>query len=159
MGQMQNRNAKPTGSSLKPWHIIVVVVLLLIGAVYYSANVMKTAYTVDPKKVFEEFFTNSLTRVTDLQGDGNISSMSDIWLTFYCSDVVRFRQPQFATPDRDRAWHYFTEHLPHDKDVANLADLEGWTFYDHPDPVRLINAWLLHNKKTNKYYFRTWGRK
>jgi hypothetical protein len=59
----------------------------------------------------------------------------------------------------DREWHYFSEKFPHDKSVFNLQDLEAWSYYDHPDPVKLVNAWLLHNKKTDEYWFRFWGRR
>jgi hypothetical protein len=156
---MQNRSNRPDQPLFKPWHLLVLVLLGFCGVIY-SYGVMQKAYTFDPEKTYAEFFTNSRDRIKELKGDGTISSMSDVWLTFYSADIIRFRQPQFVSVERpDRAWHYFSSKFPDDKNVFNLSDLEAWSYYDHPDQVRLINGWLLHNKKNNYYWFRTWGRK
>jgi hypothetical protein len=157
---MQNRNNKKADDSLfKPWHLIVLV-LFGIGGVYWSYVAMKKAYTYDPEKTYADFFTNRRDRISDLKGEGTVSSMSDVWLTFRSGDIIRWRDPKLVTVEKpDREWHYFSEKFPHDKSVFNLQDLEAWSYYDHPDPVKLVNAWLLHNKKTDEYWFRFWGRR
>ncbi len=156
---MQNRNKKTDDSLFKPWHLVIFV-LLGLGGLYYSYGAMQKAYTFDPEKIYAEYFTNRRDRIDELKGDGSVSSQWDIWLTFRSADIIRWQNPKLVSVERpDRPWHYFTEKFPHDKGVFNLSDLECWSYYDHPDPVRLINGWLLHNKKTNEYWFRTWGRK
>jgi hypothetical protein len=155
---MQKRRNKTDDSLIKPWHILVLAALAL-GGVFYSYSALQKAYTFDPEKTYAEFFTNSRDRITDLTGDGTISSIYDLRIHFQSPDIIRWRKPQFVTMEKaDRAWHYFTDRDPHDQNVFNLADLELWSYYEHPDPVKLVNAWLLHNKKTNHYYFRAWGR-
>ena len=156
---MQKRQSQQSQSGgIKPWHILVIL-LILVGCAIYSVQVMMKGYVVDPPKVFSEYFTNSLTRVHDLKGGGTISSVFDMWLTFQCNDVIRFAKPKLFLPQKDdRAWHYLTDHYPEEKDLVQLNDLDTWTMLDHPDPVRVVNAWLVGNKKTNRYWFRAWGR-
>lgn len=157
---MQQRNKREPESFFRPWHLILVVIA--VGyLVYYSVTVMVKAYTVNPENLYAEFFTNSRDRIHNLEGGGDISSVFDEWLTFQCPDIIRFKNPKMFVSEGQpqRAWHYFIEKYPHEKDLQTLADLEGWSMSDHPDPVRLVNAWLVCNKKTNRYWFRTWGRK
>ncbi len=135
--------------------------LLLIAAiagVVYSLTVMKDQYTVKPDKLFEKYFANPISSLTNLTSAGQISSEKDVWLTFNCNQVLRFKNPDLwisGSPVRAQRW--FLDHFPEDQTLKNTSDLDAWSFTQHPNSVKLLNGWLVVNKKTGKNYFREWG--
>src|ERR1700735_3150560 len=135
-----------------------VLLIVAISAVVYSLTVMKDQYTVKPDKQFEKYFTNSFSSLSNLTTGGQISSESDIWMTFNCSGILRFRDNSIWHTDSPvRAQRWFLEHFEQDQTLKNTSDLDAWSFSQHPNSIKLVNGWLLVNKKTGKNYFREWG--
>jgi hypothetical protein len=121
---------------------------------------MKEAYTVYPQKVFTEYFTNPPSRISNLIGGGSLSGYFDVWIRFDCPDVVRLRNSKLFKKDApDRVSQWWVENHSDEQGTRNYHDLECWTMSEHPDPVTIINGWLLCNAKTNRCWFRVWGRK
>ncbi len=148
-------------AGLKGWHLLVVFGVGIIVAAYLGLQAMQKAYTVYPTKVFEENFNDKLTDIKDLEGGGEISSYFNLYLKFKAPNggahpkhYVEYRD-EFASHGQD----YFQNLYPNDESLVNANDLELSARSQHDSASTIINSWLLHNKKTGQYYFRTWGQK
>jgi hypothetical protein len=145
-------------SQIKGWHLWLALILGLGVVAFLSYQAMQKAYTVVPTKVFLDNFNDKLTDVSELEGGGEISSYFNLYLKFkaphgaHPKHYVNYRD-EYATP----AQHYFQELYPQDDGLSEANDLELSSRYDHSSATSVISCWLLHNKKNNRYYFRTWG--
>jgi hypothetical protein len=145
-------------SQIKGWHLWLIFILGVGVAAFLSLQAMQKAYTVVPSKVFLDNFNDKLTEVTDLEGGGEISSYFNLYLKFKAPHGAH---PKHYTNYRDefatQAQRYFQEIYPHDDELNDANDLELSSRYDHGSATSVISCWLMHKKKTDIYYFRTWG--
>ncbi|HEY9758055.1 MAG TPA: hypothetical protein V6C97_23010 [Oculatellaceae cyanobacterium] len=137
-------------------------VILAIGAIIYGVMAFQKAYTVDPKQVFEEYFTNQPDRVQNLTGGGQLGGYFDIWIYFESPDIIRLRSPEWSRDQenvhRIATW-WSLNHPAQSEFVNDLGNIQAWKMYRHPDTVEIFNAeYLVHTKK-NLYWLRIWGRK
>jgi hypothetical protein len=158
-----SRSGKKAGSGdlfsqIKGWHLWLALFVGLGVAAFLALRAMQTAYTVVPSKVFSENFTDKLTDIKDLEGGGEISSYFNLYLKFRAPHGAH---PKHYTNYRDefatQAQRYFQDIYPHDDELTNANDLELSSHYEHESASSVICCWLLHYKKSDLYYFRTWG--
>ncbi len=146
-------------AGVKAWHLFVLLLLLLILGSYYVGGVMREAYTVRPAKIFRQSFTNDIQDVQELQGGGQLGSYFNVWLTFKCPKGAHLKEAsRFGNSFAGQAQMWFRDREL-GSDLQNPDDLELLARSDHDSVVSIINEWLLHNKKTGQYYFRSWGQK
>ena len=139
--------------------MLLLLIFLGIGG-YFAYKAFQDAYTVVPSKVFEENFNDKLTDIKDLEGGGELSSYFNLYLKFRAPNGAHPRHyTEFRDEYASQAQDYMEKLYPTDEALRAVNDLELSSRSEHNSASSIINSWLIHVKKTDQYYFRTWGQK
>jgi hypothetical protein len=145
---------------IQTWHIGAILVCITLAGLYHGMNVVKDSYTVKPLKVYEEAFENPPNHVTDLTGGGTLSGNFDIWLHFKCptNDMKLKKESLFQKILAEQGRRWFEANVP-DQAKGLEGDINRLELYygTWRTATTVSNYWLLHNKATADYYYRSWG--
>jgi hypothetical protein len=156
MQRTQSKNQSPMPL------LIGLVAIILIGCAVYSVMAFQKAYTVDPKQVFTEYFSNQLDRVQNLTGGGSLGGYYDIWIYFESPDIIRLKSDDWVQ-DRENVHRLATwwsdNHPAQSEFINDMGSIQAWRLYKHPDQTQILNGeYIVHTKK-NRYWLRVWGKK
>ena len=142
-----------------PIAIVLVGLFCFLG--WRFALYIGDQYKVHPEKIYEKAFVVPIEKIDDLSGSGSISDRHDMWIHFRYTEKDDLKEKdkfEEAPLDCEQARRWFAERRPEDSSLV-FQENQYMKLYKKVDQYTtgMERAWLLHNWRTNDYYYRTWG--
>lgn len=138
--------------------VAIIAAIIFLPLLFFAASRFGESSNITIEKVYSRYFDTPITSVSELDGKTSWTTNFEAYCRFKYSDKVQLKHAsEFHSRWAEDARRWFAERWPDDRALwdrdANLTFL--YRVDNSPEAIR--NEWLLHNKRTNDYYFRVWG--
>ncbi|AKG23855.1 hypothetical protein [Calothrix sp. 336/3] len=120
----------------------------------------------DPKKLYENSFSNPVNDIENLQSGGFVWQETDIWIKFTGKQTIKLRdQNQYRLGSlAEKTWQrdWFIQELSKQtggisaSDLQSLKDLNHLQYFQYRSSSN-VNKALLYNNRSQTYYLRVWN--